>query len=129
MRSGGVRKTAKTRGPMNHPTTQFITRMKLRELRRQRARLRDAYEGLRAEVAEAREPGERLRKLYDGLRGLTCAGQALHPDVVNLEVLLHEAETGTASPEVIALWVERLEEELAAGRTRSEVVYLFGALL
>ena len=49
--------------------------------------------------------------------------------MVNLEVLLHEAEAGTASPEVVALWVGRLEEELAAGRARSEVVYLFGALL
>lgn len=114
---------------MDHPTTRFITQMKLRELRRQRAKLRDAYEGLRAQVVEARGPAERLRKLYDGLRGLAFAGQALHPDVVNLEVLLHEAETGTASPEVLALWVERLEEELAAGRARSEVVYLFGALL
>lgn len=114
---------------MNHPTTQFITQMKLRELRRQRAKLRDAYESLRGKVAEAHEPGERLRKLYDGLRGLAFAGQTLHPDVVNLEVLLHEAETGTASPEVIALWEERLFEELDAGRTRSEVVYLFGALL
>src|SRR3954453_2504546 len=60
---------------------------------------------------------------------MAFAGQALHPDVVNLEVLLHEAEAGTASPEVVALWVGRLEGELAAGRARSEVVYLFGALL
>jgi len=114
---------------MSFSTTQFITRMKLSELRRQRAKLRDAYEGLRLEVAEAEGAGERLRKLYEGLRGLTFAGQALHPDMVNLEVLLHEAESGTASPEVLALWLDRLEGELAAGRSRSEVVYLFGALL
>ena len=114
---------------MSHSTTQFITQMKLRELRRQRVELREAYEGLREEVAGAPEPGDRLRRLYDGLRGLTSAGQPLHPDVVNLEVLLHEAEAGTASPEVLALWLGRLEEELEAGRARSEVVYLFGALL
>ncbi|WP_406698300.1 reverse transcriptase domain-containing protein [Singulisphaera sp. Ch08] len=114
---------------MGHSTTQFITQMKLRELRRQRSKLREAYEGLSEEVADDREPRDRLRELYDGLRGLTFAGQALHPDVVNLEVLLHEAEAGAASEEVVALWVGRLEEELAAGRARSEVVYLFGALL
>jgi hypothetical protein len=116
-------------GPMSHSTTQFITQMKLRELRRQRAKLREAYETLRAEVAGAGDPGTRLRRLYDGLRGLAFAGQPLHPDVVNLEVLLHEADAGTAAPEVLDLWLGRLEEELGAGRARSEVVYLFGALL
>lgn len=114
---------------MSHSTTQFITQMKLRELRRQRAKLREAYEGLGEEVARAQEPGERLRRLYDGLRGLTFAGQALHPDVVNLEVLLYEVDTGMASPDVVELLVERLVKEMAAGQSRSEVVYLFGALL
>lgn len=114
---------------MSHSTTQFITQMKLRELRRQRAKLFEAYEGLRQKVNGTRQPGKRLRRLYKGLRKLSFAGQPLHPDVVNLDVLLHEVEAGTASPEVLALWTGRLEEELEAGRARSEVVYLFGALL
>ncbi|MFO0951674.1 MAG: hypothetical protein U0835_11090, partial [Isosphaeraceae bacterium] len=114
---------------MRRSTTQFVTQMKLRELRRQRTKLREAYERLRGEVAEAGGPADRLRTLYDGLRSLTFAGQTLHPDVVNVEVLLHEAEAGTASPEVVDLWVGRLEGELATGQARSEVVYLFGALL
>src|SRR4051794_12952382 len=114
---------------MSHSATQFITQMRLRELRRQRAKLREAYEGLRGEVAGVAGPGARLRRLYDGLRGLAFAGRPLHPDVVNLEVLLHEVDAGTAAPEVLALWLGRLEEELEAGRARSEVVYLFGALL
>src|SRR4051794_23855320 len=114
---------------MSHSATQFITQMRLRELRRQRAKLREAYEGLRGEVAGVAGPGARLRRLYDGLRGLAFAGRPLHPDVVNLEVLLHEVDAGTAAPEVLALWLGRLEEELEAGRARSEVVYLFGAPL
>lgn len=114
---------------MKHSTTQFITQMKLRELRRQRAKLREAYESLSEAVAGARKPSDRLHKLYEGLRGMTFAGQPLHPDVVNLEILLHEAESGAASPDVLSLWLGRMESELAAGRTRSEFVYLFGALL
>ena len=91
---------------MSHSTTQFITQMKLRELHRQRAKLREAYQGLREAVTAAPQPGERLRVLYDGLRGLTFAGQPLHPDVVNLEILLYEVESGAASPDVLAPWVE-----------------------
>jgi hypothetical protein len=63
------------------------------------------------------------------LRGLSFAGQSLHPEVVNLEILLHAIESGTLSADVLSLWRKRLEEELAAGRLRSEFVYLFGALL
>src|SRR5262245_4078176 len=114
---------------MSHSTTQFITQMKLRELRRQRGMLSKAYRELQVEVAGEREPGDRLCKLYDGLRRLTFAGQPLHPDVVNLEVLLHEVDAAAAAPEVVGLWLGRLEDELAAGRARSEVIYLFGALL
>src|SRR3954464_3785801 len=114
---------------MSHSTTRFITQMKLRELRRQRARLRESYEGLSGAVAGTRDPGARLHTLYEGLRGLAFAGQPLHPDVVNLEILLHEADSGAASPQILTLWLGRREEELAAGRTRSEFLYLFGALL
>src|SRR4051794_33199724 len=103
--------------------------MKLRELHRQRAKLREEYHRLAREVSEAREAKDRLRRLYDGLRGLTFAGRPLHPDVVNLEILLFEAEAGTLAPDVLALWMERLEGELEAGRSRSAFVSLFGALL
>jgi hypothetical protein len=114
---------------MNHSTTQFITQMKLRELHRQRERLRTAYRALSAEVAAAQQPGERLRRLYTGLAKVTVAGQVLHPDVVNLDLLLHELDAGVLSPDVLALWLRRLEDERAAGELRSEFVYLFGALL
>src|SRR5947209_6664106 len=114
---------------MSDSTVQFVTQMKLRELHRQRVRLREAYRQLGEAVAAAHEPGDRLRKLYHGLRELTFAGQRLHPELVNLEILLTEIDSGTLSPAVLALWLERLEGELAAGRLRSEFVYLFGALL
>jgi hypothetical protein len=114
---------------MSQPTTQFISRMKLRELHRQRAKLREAYERLGAEASGDLPPAERLRRLYDGLRGLKFAGQPLHPELANLEVLLHSADLGAASPEILSLWIDRLEEERRAGRARSEFVYLFGALL
>jgi hypothetical protein len=114
---------------MSQSTTQFITQMKLRELHRQRIKLREAYRHLGEEVAETREPADRLRRLCDGLRGLNFAGQPLHPEVVNLEILRYEAEAGTIAPDVLVLGLQRLEEELEAGRSRSEFVYLFGALL
>ena len=114
---------------MSDSTVQFITQMKLRELHRQRAKLRESYQALGEQVAARRETADRLRKLYDGLRQLSFAGRPLHPDVANLQVLLYEAESGALSPDVLALWQRRLEDELAAGRLRSEFVYLFGALL
>jgi hypothetical protein len=114
---------------MSNSTTQFITQMKLRELHRQRVQLRAAYQRLSEEAAQAREPGDRLRKLSDGLKELAFAGQPLHPEVVNLEILLAAVESGTLSPAVVSLWQERLAGELAAGQLRSEFVYLFGALL
>ena len=54
---------------MNRSTTQFITRMKLRELRRQRAQLREAYEGLLASVGRAGDPAGCLRASTRGSRG------------------------------------------------------------
>jgi hypothetical protein len=85
---------------VNQSTTHFITQMKLRELHRQRENLRTAYRSLSDEVRAADSPGERLRRLYAGLRKITVAGQSLHPDVVNLELLLHELDTGVLSPDV-----------------------------
>src|SRR4051812_20772131 len=105
---------------MSQSTVQFITQMKLRELHRQRDQLREAYRRLEESVAGVRDPGGRLRRLYDGLRGLKFAGLPLHPEVVNLEILLDEAEAGTLAPDVLALWLRRLEDELEAGRARSE---------
>jgi hypothetical protein len=110
-------------------TTQFITQMKLRELRRQREKLREAYRALGEIIARTKTPAARLRKLYEGLREIKFAGQSLHPEVVNLEILLREAEAGAAPEAVVALWQERLHAERASGRLRSEFVYLFGALL
>jgi hypothetical protein len=114
---------------MSDSTVQFITQMKLRELHRQRAKLREAYGRLGEEIARAEGPAQRLHKLSDDLRGLTFAGRPLHPDVANLDVLLFAADAGALSADVLALWLGRLEDELAAGRLRAEFVYLFGALL
>jgi hypothetical protein len=110
-------------------TVQFITGMKLRELRRQREQFRDSYRRLHQSVESAPDAVQRLRRLYDGLRELKFAGQPLHPEVVNLEMALRELEAGALAADVLALWQGRLENELAAGRRRSEFVYLFGALL
>lgn len=110
-------------------TVQFITGMKLRELRRQREQFRDSYRGLRREVEGAPDARQRLRRLYEGLQDLKFAGQPLHPEVVNLEIALRELDAGTLAADVLALWQGRLENELAAGQLRSEFVYLFGALL
>jgi hypothetical protein len=110
-------------------TAQFITAMKLRELNRQRTKLRETYRELAEKSAALQRPESRLKTLYEGLRQISFAGQPLHPDVVNLEMLFFEDDAGTLSPDVRAMWVKRLEEELATGRLRSEFVYLFGALL
>lgn len=114
---------------MRNPTVEFITRMKLRELHRQRETFQQTYRELQAEADAAESPGERLKVLYEGLREIEFARQKLHPDIMNLEVLLHEIESGAAADELVQLWLERLEEEFQCGRLRSEFVYLFGALL
>lgn len=114
---------------MSTPTLQFVTQMKLRELHRQRARLREAYERIDRRVADAATPAERVRLLYDGLRSVKFANRRLHSDVVNLDILLHELESGAQAPSVATLWEERLRSEVAAGYLRSEFVFLFGALL
>lgn len=107
----------------------FITRVKLRALREQRSRLLHAYNELRQRVSlEGTEAG-RLRLLYEGLRQVTFAGQKLHSDVANLKPLLERSDGEPVSLETIVFWRERLEKELANGQLRSEIVYLFGAVL
>ncbi len=110
-------------------TDQFITQIKLRELREQRARLLNAYEALSRQAADAQTEAARLRVLYEGLQQISFANQSLHPDVANLEPLLLEMQTSEASQETVAFWRARLERELSNGRLRSEMVYIFGALL
>ena len=110
-------------------TDQFITQIKLRELREQRARLLAAYEALSHQASSAQTDAARLRVLYESLQQISFANQSLHPDVANLEPLLLEMETGAASQETIAFWRARLERELSSGRLRSEMVTIFGALL
>jgi hypothetical protein len=110
-------------------TDQFITQIKLRELREQRARLLNAYEALSQRAASAPTDAARLRVLYEGLQQISFANQSLHPDVANLEPLLLEMQTNAASQETVAFWRARLERELSNGRLRSEMVTIFGALL
>jgi hypothetical protein len=107
------------------PTLQFISQVKLGELRRQRALLLAAYDRLLQECA-AQPAVEGLKTLFDGLQNIKIAGKALHPDLGNIELLLQ----GTApSPEIVGFWRRRLEAEVAMGRLRADIVYLFGALL
>jgi hypothetical protein len=110
---------------MNSSTLQFITQVKLGELRKQRTRLIEGYDRLLRESA-SRPPEEHLGHLYRGLREIRCAGIQLHPDIVNLEILLSNT---APTPEVLGLWIRRLEGEVAAGRLRAEIAYLFGAIL
>jgi hypothetical protein len=108
---------------------QFITQMKLRELSIQRDRLSRAYNELDQQVQrEAVETG-RLRLLSEGLRGITFAEQRLHPDIANMEPLFEATEGEPISAETISFWHERLEKERASGLLRSEIMYIFGALL
>lgn len=108
---------------------RFITQTKLRELRKQHHQLLESYDNLSHKIQEAEDDENRLRLLYHGLRALTFAKQPLHPDVANLEVILHEIDTHRISPEILTFWHTQLEQELARGRLLSEFVYLFGALL
>jgi hypothetical protein len=107
----------------------FITQMKLRELREQRNRLLRIYNELLQKVAQETIKSGRLRTLYEGLRQVTFANHSLHPDVANLEPLLGRSSSGLVTLETITFWRERLEKELATGQLRSEIVYIFGALL
>jgi hypothetical protein len=114
---------------MSRSTAQFITRLKLRELSRQRDRLRDTYARIVREADAETTPRPRLRRLFEGLAEVQAAGRPLHPEVANLEPLLSPSAGDAFPPETATGWAERLERELAHGRLRSEFVYLFGALL
>lgn len=110
---------------MPHSTIQFISQVKLEELRRQRAVLVEAYDRLQAEC-EGQSPQDALRRLYQGLAGITIGRKPLHPDLGNLDLLVQSA---APSPEIVSFWRRRLETEWAMGRLRADIVYLFGALL
>lgn len=110
---------------MSTSTIQFITQVKLAELRRQRALLLETYDRI-AQAAGVGTPVQGLRALYDGLREVRVANKRLHPDLANIDLLL---QGSAPSPEIVAFWRRRLEAELATGRLRADIVYLFGALL
>jgi hypothetical protein len=109
--------------------SQVLTRIKLRELQRQRDRLNDHYAAVEARAAHAGSELDRLHVLYDGLREARFAQSPLHPDVANLDALFLEARLGTAPPALVESWVRRLRHELAQGRLRAEFAYVFGRLL
>lgn len=106
-------------------TLQFITQVKLGELRRQRSLLLKEYDRLAAEAA-AQPPVAALKTLVKGLQAVKVAGKPLHPDLGNLDLLYRGAGP---SAEIVAFWRRRLDAELQAGRLRADIVYLFGALL
>jgi hypothetical protein len=111
------------------PSVQhYVAEKKLRELRRQRDRLRASYLSLETQLAQSGSSLERLRLLRDGLEALTLASRPLHEDHDNLSMLLYSAESTQASP-LLDFWLEHLQHELQIGKLRAEVVAVFGALL
>ncbi len=106
-------------------TLQFISQVKLGELRRQRSSLLEEYDRLSQEHA-ARPPVEGLKALFDGLQKIKVAGKPLHPELGPIEILTQGVPP---SADIVAFWRKRLEAELATGRLRADIVYLFGALL
>jgi hypothetical protein len=107
---------------------QFITQMKLRELRKQRSLLLTAYDALDQSLKSATSDFSKLNTLYHGLREIKFAGHSLHPDVTNLEPILNNGSTN-ASADTVSFWRNRLEKELSTGRLRSEIVFIFASLL
>jgi hypothetical protein len=132
--------------------------MKLRELRKQRETLLTTYNQIDRALTSTPAQSERLQLLYQGLRQIRFAGHFLHPDVTNLEPVLaaalgqeaasslpqpgsseHQAplapNTSRLSPSTnserdgLGFWHTQLQKELASGRLRSEIVYIFAALL
>jgi hypothetical protein len=114
---------------MFNQSEQFIIQMKLRELRKQRSLLMSAYDRLDGELNEAANDTQRLHVLYNGLRRISFAGHQLHPEVANLEPVLYNAETAQPDSDTVTFWKEKLQKELATGRLRSEIVFIFAALL
>src|SRR5438105_4816188 len=99
--------------------------MTLRELRIQREQFRAMYAAISGQAARATGESQPVVLLYRGLGGVKFANQRLHPEVANLEPLLHEFEHGHASAEAIGFWKTALEQELARGWLRADVVYIF----
>jgi hypothetical protein len=108
---------------------QFIAHMKLQELRVQRERLLAAYAEIAQEITDTTEDTAVVQLLYERLRQLRFAGQFLHPEVANLELLLREIDDHSETDETVSYWRQRLERELAQGRLRTEIAYIFGVLL
>ncbi|MFD0599575.1 hypothetical protein ACFQZ4_50685 [Catellatospora coxensis] len=112
------------------PTTQFVTAVKLRELRAQHSQLSEAYDQLTRQAETATDPYQRLRQLYRGLADLTYAGGKVHPELADLGVLANDTLPGKAiSADLVERWSSRLADELTAGHLRSEFVFRFGVLL
>src|SRR5262245_37325578 len=109
----------------NPSTIGFISQVKLGELKHQRSVLLETYDRLSKESAQ-KEPIEALKSLRNGLEKIKVAGTPLHSDLGNLDLLVQRT---TPSPGLIGFWRSRLESELATGRLRADIVYLFGALL
>lgn len=108
---------------------QFITTLKLGELRRQRDFLRQKYDRIEQQAAASATDEEKLRGLYDGLHELQYKFHGIHYEVDNMRMLLMEIDAGRASPDLVGFWLRWLEDQLASGELRSEFVYMFGVLL
>ncbi|GHO49100.1 reverse transcriptase domain-containing protein [Ktedonospora formicarum] len=104
----------------------LIAQMKLQELRQQRTRLSQSYAELEQQVEHTPTKLQQLHTLFTGLQHIKMAEISLHPDVANLEPLLNGPQH---SEETISFWHKHLTKELPQGRLRSELIYIFGALL
>lgn len=107
-------------------TEYLIAQMKLHELRQQRPRLLQTYAELEQQVKQLPDQEQQLRTLFTSLQKIKMAEIALHPDVANLEPLLNDSYL---SDETLSFWHAQLAKELPQGRLRSELIYIFGALL
>lgn len=110
---------------MTDSTIQFITRTKLAELSRQRDSLLAQYHEI-----QSRADGDHgvvgLRVLYEGLKKIAVGHTRLHRELPNIHALLRGTEV---SHELVAFWRDRFNRELARGKARADIVYLFGAFL
>ena len=104
----------------------LIAQAKLHELRQQRTRLLHIYGELEQRVELTPTEIQQLRTLFTSLQRINMARIPLHTDVANLEPLLNGMQF---SEETLSFWRERLAKELPQGRLRSELIYIFGALL
>ena len=115
---------------MMSQSERFITQMKLGELRVQRERLLTAYDSLARALSAMPDDADQLALLYHRLRQMTFAQHPLHPDIANLEPILHDISySARPATETITFWRDRLLRTLAQGRLRADIVYVFGRLL